>query len=354
MKIALLTLSYPNLSESFVRREAEGLQQRGHDVVAFTKRDPCGPLSVASSVDARPWTDATLAAFAPDVLYASLGFPAHARTVEVSRSLRTPYVLRVWEGYDAFTDPRPEFYRAAIADPRCLAVVVEDQWMVNYAAVEMSADGPKVRIVPNGVDTDHFVPATDRGGPTVECHGTTERPVRVLVISRFVAKKGLRHLCAAWRTLRPRNAELVVIGYGPEEERIRAAAGLNTGVEFRPPILPEALVEEYQQADIFAAPCIAVKGGDADGVPTTVLEAMACGLPILGSDLHSMPLYIDAHGQAGLMTRPGDEYELGKALATLIGDADLRQRLGAQARRAAVERFSLSASLDSLERILTP
>lgn len=351
MKIAALTLQYSPLSESFVRRELEGLQQRGHDVVAFTKRDPDGPLCVASSVEARPWTDANLAAFKPDVLYASLGFPAHLRTMEAARSLRTPYVLRCWQGYDMFTDPRPGFYAAAVVDPRCRAIVVEDAFAARYAAVEMRADGPKVRVVPNGVDTDLFVPATERGGPTVEAHGTDHRPVRVLVISRWVQKKGLAHLCAAWRALRPRNAELVIIGYGPEEDRLRAAAGLNTGVEFLPPIPPEQLVAEYQDADIFAAPCIAVKGGDADGIPTTVLEAMACGLPILGSDLHSMPLYVEPD-VSGLLTKPGDEHDIASALDRLISDPNLRHRLGAQARRAAVERFSLSASLDSLEAIL--
>lgn len=340
MKLALLTLQYSPLSESFVRREAEGLQARGHEVVAFTKRDPDGPLSVASSVEARPWTDANLHAFAPDVLYASLGFPAHARTVEAARMLRRPYVLRVWQGYDAFTDPNPAFYRAAIADPRCRAVVVEDEWMARYAAVEMCAVGPKVRVVPNGVDTEQFTPA-----PMPH-----DGPVRVLAIARFVPKKGLRHLCAAWRALRPRGAELVLIGYGPEEERLRAAAGLNTGVTFRPPIPPTQLRAEYHAADVFAAPCIAVKGGDADGVPTTVLEAMACGLPIVASDLHSLPLYVE-HERSGLLTRPGDERALTEALDRLLGDAALRQALGIHARRVAVERCSLSASVGALEAI---
>lgn len=340
MRIAALTVSYPNLSESFVRREFEGLQARGHDVVAFVKREPGGPFPVASSVEARTWTDDALRAFAPDVIYASLGAPAHVRARDAACLLRVPYVLRVWEGYDAFCHPSPGFYAEAVRDPRCRAIVLEDEWMRAYAAAEMAITG-KVRIVPNGVDTDTFTPA----------EAPHDGPVRVLAIARWVAKKGLRHLCAAFRALRPGNAELVLIGYGPEEDQLRAAAGVNTGITFRPPIPPDQLAAEYQAADIFVAPCVAPKGGDADGVPTTVLEAMACGLPVIGSTLHSMPLYV-TNGACGLLTPPGDERAIEQALSALIGNGDVRRIMGRNAREAVLARFALSAALDGLEAVL--
>lgn len=341
MRIAALTVSYPNLSESFVRRELEGLQARGHEVAVFVKRAAAGPVAVTSSVSTRAWEDANVHAFAPDVLYGSLGMPAHQRTVEVAARLLVPYVLRVWEGYDAFVHPSPAFYREALGDPCCRAVVLEDDWMRRYAAAEMALDGPKVRIIPNGVDVQSFVPGPPRDS----------RPVRVLAIARFVPKKGLRHLCAAFRALRPEHAELLLIGYGPEEEHLRAVAGVNTQIRFGAPIPPADLVAAYHAADVFAAPCVAIKGGDADGVPTTVLEAMACGLPVLGSDLHSMPLYVE-DGVTGLLTPPGDEAALAAALGILLSSAPLRAELGRAGRAAAVERFALATCLNALEAVL--
>ncbi len=340
MKIAAFTISYSNLSESFVRRELEGLQARGYEVVAFTKRDPDLVNRVPSSVEAREWNDANLRAFKPDLIYASLGTPAHVRAIEAAQWLRIPYVLKVWSGYDAFCNPSPGVYRTATSDPRCRAVVVEDSFMADYAAREMMCAGPKVAIIPNGVDTDVFKPAP-----------IPHDKVRVLSISRWVGKKGLRHAAAAFRALRPANAEFVLIGYGPEEDQLRAEAGINTGVSFHPPITHDELPAAYNAADIFIAPCVVMKGGDADNVPTTVIESLAAGVPVIASDLYAMPLYVE-HGVSGLLTKPGDEAAIADALDTLITDTDLRHRLGAQARRAAVECFSLSASLDKLEAIL--
>lgn len=347
MKIAALTISFPNLSEQFVVREFAGLAARGHDVRVFTARPPAGPLQPTTELPVAFWDDKAIHDFAPDILYASLGMRAHVRCVELGRAFRTPYVLRLWEGYDAFACPSPEFYGPLSDDPYCRAVIIEDEWMRGFVAGDMLLAGEKVHIVPNGVDVDVFTPPWLHG-PT-----ETDRPVRVLSIARFVVKKGLRHLCAAYRARRPANSELVIIGYGPDEEYIRAAAGLNTGITFRPPIPPDQLADEYRAADIFAAPCISPKGGDADGVPTTVLEAMACGLPILGSALHSMPLYVE-DGVSGILTEPGNEEAIGDALECLIADGDMRRTMGARARREVVTRFSLIKSLDAIEYILCP
>lgn len=338
MNIAALTISYPNLSEQFVARELDGLAARGHNVRVFTKRDPAGPLTPATDLTVEPWTDANVHAFAPDVLYASLGFPAHRRAHELSLMLRKPAAYRVWQGYDAFTDPNPGFYGPVSRNTLTRGVIVEDAWMDGYARREMAVE--RCEVIPNGVDVEVFRPRRH-----------VQSPIRVLALSRWVLKKGLRHLAAAWRALRPQNAELHIVGYGPEEENLRAAAGLNTGVSFLPPIAPEHLPATYQSADIFVAPCIAPKGGDADGVPTTLLEAMSCGLAVIASDLHSAPLYVE-HEASGLLVKPGDEAGIAEALRRLIGDAELRRRLGAGAREAAVKGWALSESITKLEGVL--
>ncbi|HJW12281.1 MAG TPA: hypothetical protein VJ598_10865, partial [Albitalea sp.] len=179
MKIAVLTIAFPELSETFVSREVYALAARGHDVTVYTLRDPVGPPATPSTVPVRRWPKAD-EPIDVDVLYGSLGFPAHVRTAEIARRQHLKYLLRVWEGFDAFTAPNPTFYRSVAIDPHSLGVVVEDAWCQKYAREQMAL--PSTQVIPNGIDTTVFVPGPSRTDPLV-----------ILSVARWVPKKGLIH-----------------------------------------------------------------------------------------------------------------------------------------------------------------
>ena len=176
--------------------------------------------------------------------------------------------------------------------------------------------------------------------------------VVILAIARLVEKKGLVHLVRAFRRLAARRPDvaLKLVGRGPEEPQLRQAAGADPRIEFLGAVPPAETLALYARADIFCLPCVQAANGDADGVPTTVLEAMACERAVVTSDLLSMPHYV-THGRDGLLVRPGDEDGLVDALDRLCRDPGLRRDLGAAARRRVTELCDLDRNVSAIERI---
>lgn len=339
MRIAILANQYGALSETFVRREVIALQARGHDVAVFTGHEDVGPKGPPPTVPVADWTPENIRAHRPDVLYAQMGLQAHYAAEAMARTYGTSFVLRVWQGLDAFTRPTPTFYRQATGRSQCRGVIIEDEWMRGYATTAMRCDPGKLHVVPNSIDLDVFRPPP---------RPSDARPLRVLALARFVPKKGLLHLVRA--VTRTDNARLTLVGYGPEESRLREAARGSDRIAILPPVTEAELPALYRAHDALAAPGVQMATGDADGVTTTTLEAMACGLPVVVTDLLSARQYVE-HGVNGLVVPPGDEEALASALSSL-GDARLRWALGREARRFAEARLDIRGNIERIEAVL--
>ncbi|MDQ3978028.1 MAG: glycosyltransferase [Actinomycetota bacterium] len=208
----------------------------------------------------------------------------------------------------------------------------------NAAVLETVVPG-KVRHLPHGVDTDYFRPAA----PTPSLVRAKACPPLVVSVGRLVEKKGLADLLAALARLReqgvPFRAE--VHGDGPlrgELTRLAVQLGLGDHVTFMGARTRDQLRETYQAADVFALTPYAIADGDVDGIPNVVLEAMACGLPVVATAAGGVGEAITP-GHHGLLAGPRDVAAVARHLAALLADAGLRRTMGEAARRTAVERF---------------
>jgi glycosyltransferase involved in cell wall biosynthesis len=163
-------------------------------------------------------------------------------------------------------------------------------------------------------------------GPVQRPHA--ERPVTVVYAGRLVPGKNVDLLIRAFTRLvaqLPAGAcRLLVIGDGPEGETLRAAAaatGAAEAIEFTG-LLPNPDVRQrLADAELFCLPSA------SEGTPSTVLEAMAAGLPVLASRAGGIPELVE-DGVTGTLVPAGDEPALAEALFILCRDADLRRRLG--------------------------
>ena len=179
-------------------------------------------------------------------------------------------------------------------------------------------------IIPNGVDTDFFTP-TVPPSPAVP----DDLPV-ILFVGRFDPRNGLGALIEAFKKLRStgRQARLFIVGDGPRRERYRRLAAGDPLVHFAGAV-PDGLPAYYNAATIYACP--ATRG--SFGI--TLLEAMACGTPVVCYDTPGFRTLV-RHEQQALLTPPDDIDALARALARLLDDEALRRRLGsAGARHAA-------------------
>ena len=193
-----------------------------------------------------------------------------------------------------------------------------------------------------GVDLDRFRP-----------DGHEAEPGLILHVGRLVEKKGTRLLLLALaraQTTCP-EARLLVVGDGPERpalERLGAELGLGDAVRFAGTLSQDEVADWMRRAWLLAVPSVTARDGDAEGLPTVILEAAALGLPAIGSDHAGIPEAI-VDGGTGFVVPEGDADALAARLADLLRSADLRRRMGAAARALAEERFDAARQTAVLE-----
>lgn len=204
----------------------------------------------------------------------------------------------------------------------------------------------KCRIIPFGIHTERYAETPEiraRAAQLRERHG--ERKV-VLFVGRLVYYKGIDVLMRAMQGI---DADLVVIGRGPLETEMREftqAHGMAERVYFEPPVDEADLAAWYHAADVFCLPSVA--RSEAFGL--VQLEAHASGLPVVSTDLTTGVPFVNEHGVSGLVVPPSDAEALASALKELLGDDELRARLGRQAKERALDRFTIDRmAADTLE-----
>lgn len=178
-------------------------------------------------------------------------------------------------------------------------------------------------VVPNGLDLELYEP------PVGERAGG---PPRLLCVAQLVDYKGHRYLLEALARLPDARLTLVAHRFdlrGELEARAREL-GVAERVEIEGPLGTEELAERYRTCDVYAQPSL------AECFPVTVLEAMACGRPVVATDVGGVAEEV---GEAGIVVPSGDVAALAGAIERLLGDEDERRARGEAAARLARERY---------------
>jgi glycosyltransferase involved in cell wall biosynthesis len=226
-------------------------------------------------------------------------------------------------------------------------------------AEELRAHGvPEERIhrIPNGIDLERFRPPNPGEGEALrrELGLPPEGPL-VLYTGRLVSYKGLSDLLDAWASVAARHghAHLILVGSGGAdihdcEEELRGRVrkeGLGGRVRFAGEV--SDVVPWLRAADVFAFP----SRHEAFGL--SVVEAMACGLPVATTTAGGLADVVSP-GAGAVPVPPDDAEALAEALDRLLSDPGERERLGRAARAAAEERYGIEAVARSYLRLLAP
>lgn len=226
--------------------------------------------------------------------------------------------------------------RVALNHPRC-RLVMQNPDDLDLLVRAGLVDRRRAVLIPgSGVDTARFAPSPEPPGP----------PAAALV-GRMLWDKGVGELAEAARLLQARGSPLRVRLVGPRDDH-------------NPASIPQATLEAWVREGIVDWPgevtdiaglwrdtAIAVLPSYREGLPKALLEAAASGRPMVATDVPGCREVV-RHGETGLLVPPRDPAALADALARLAGDAELRRRLGASARRLVEERFGEAAIAQSI------
>ena len=201
----------------------------------------------------------------------------------------------------------------------------------------------RIYLIPNGVDTTRFAPVEHRQKSSLrEKLKLPQTATIVIFTGRLVSYKGLPLLLKVWKQIRCKheNALLLLAGTGGLdihncEAELRGyvkSAGFDRDVIFlgAVPNVPEYL----QAADLFAFPT------ENDAFPSSVVEAMACALPVVTTPVGAIKTIV-THRETGLLVQPGNFEQLFEALDVMLSDKSLASRLGQAARQAVQNQYAV-------------
>jgi glycosyltransferase involved in cell wall biosynthesis len=225
---------------------------------------------------------------------------------------------------------------------RVEAIFVENHWM--ESALGRLVDPSRITFAPPGVDVDFFHPLCYQPGGYLLSVGRFDDP-----------RKNVRLLFTAYATLCRSDEEIPdlvlagLTGPNPGDWAYAVQLGIAGRIRMMTGVSQEALRALYQNAGVF------VLSSDEEGLGMVLLEAMACGLPVVATRCGG-PETVVVNDHTGVLTPVGDAAALAQAIRTLLMDPACRERMSRRARQRVQEQFSLAAAgrrfLDTYRQLL--
>ena len=402
LSVAFIIGKFPVLSQTFVFNQAAGLIDRGHDVRILSLSDPPPPTPKMHSIVERyrlverttylPRPPHSIVARAAGLLPKLLsegaaGWSLLARSLDVRRygknaislrrffeaapllRIRTPDVVHcqfgtlgiaavrlrqlgvldapivtAFRGFDASRHVQQHgagVYRDLFAQGDAFLPNCD---FFRRRLVELGCDPTRIEVLRSGIDCRRFVPRTNSRSAASE--------VRITSVGRLVEKKGFRFAIAAIDELRRRHANirLQIVGDGPlrpELERAIADRKLASHVQLLGELSQEELVGVLMDTDLLLAPSVRAIDGDEDAPVNTLKEAMAMGIPVIGSRHGGIGELVD-EGVSGQLVPPGDAAAIAAATERLLAQRHRWSEMGRAGRTRVLAEYDIERQTDRL------
>ena len=279
-----------------------------------------------------------------DLIHAHFANRTTVVAMVASRLLGVPYSVFA-HAYDIYVSP------VMLAEKMAGAKFVATCTAYNKTHLE-SIDGSrfvgKVHLIYHGLDLTKFE-------PTRQPPHNGQRPL-LLSVGQLKEKKGFPYLIRACRLLKDRGYDFrcEIVGEGPKRPELEALISelsLNDTIVLCGALPHPEVLARYAQATLFALACVLAKDGDRDGIPNVLLEAMAMQVPGVSTQLSGIPEAVK-DGLTGVLVPSRNTEALANALARLLDDPDLRERLGREGRKRVEERFDVQENVGRLIELL--
>jgi len=313
---------------------ADGAVDDGYRVVSVPARDLSGFLGAQLALSGRLFGEAfrTGATLGPQVIHAhSLHFQGSVVAATYQRARKVPMVTTVHlAGLAHLSAPvrlTTGLYERTIGrfilGSSAAAIAVSEPVAAHVITRHMAPE--RVLVVHNGVDHEVFHPAGAPPGP---------RAPNIVFVGRLLANKGPQLLMEALAELAGEGIRFTAtfVGDGPMRSMLARRAG-DAGIADQ--VRMTGAVPPNQVAAVLRTADVAVRPSFSEGLPLAVLEAMACGVCVVASDVAGNAELV-SDGTNGLLFQPGDAQALAMALRRVLGDEGLRRRLAADGHRTSL------------------
>jgi colanic acid/amylovoran biosynthesis glycosyltransferase len=265
-------------------------------------------------------------------------------------------LIRAWQypsivsfhGADVMVDmSKPTYREATLQMLDAVTVVLVRSESLRRAVVDLGCDPKKIEIQRTGIPLEEF-PFRDRAVPK---NGEWQ----FVQAGRLIEKKGLPVTLSAFSTFLKQhpNATLTIAGEGPllpDLQKFAAELGITDRVSFTGFVSQEQLREIYYRSHIFLHPSQTGRDGNQEGIPNSMLEAMATGLPVFATEHGGIPEAIE-NGVSGVLVPERDDEALTQALLNAAHDPGLLSRIGHGGAAAVRKKFDLQQQAQRLEEI---
>lgn len=228
---------------------------------------------------------------------------------------------------------------------RASMITTPSHYMKNVL-INIGCPADKITVHRYGINLEYFTP----GSSNRSRNGT-----RVLTVGRLVEKKGIEYAIKAFAQINPPDTIYRIVGEGPLNDkliRLCQDLGIDSKVRFLGPLPKNKIISEMQKADIFMLPSITAQNGDQEGIPVTLIEAHAAGLPVVSTHHSGIPELV-INGKTGLLSEEKNIEMLSANLKNLIISTDLRRKMAANARLRVQTEFNITCLNDALSAMYT-
>lgn len=226
------------------------------------------------------------------------------------------------------------------------SIITVTNYNKKYLAEKMAGgNSDKIKVVYNGIDIDKFSFIDDKN----------RQHNLILGIGRLVPKKGFDLLLRACKILKDNNISFkcLIVGDGTDANDLQALRNdldLRDEVEFLGAKKQDEIIILMQKGTLMCLPCRIAEDGNRDALPTVILEALACGLPVISTNISGIPEIVD-NEKDGILIEPEDCEKLAGQLKRLLKSEKLRRQFAREGQKKALARFDLKKNIKQLLKL---
>lgn len=357
MKIAFLLDTFPSLTETFIARDIEALRRHGLDIEVFALHPGVGakPLSPAPSVfliargawgkltepgqrsayfkalGAAWWQDLVASGGSQGFQHIHAGWASHPAYIAWGAAEKANLTWSFsGHAHDIFVgggDLKGKLAAAQFASVCTRAAA-------NHLKTIAPQYSEKILYAPHGIEASR-IEFGDWNVPSF---------AQLLAVGRLVEKKGFSVFLEACAILQAQNFPFAarIIGEGPLRESLvqrRDRLNLHNSVYFTGAVKPEEVLPIMSKSSCLVVPALIATDGDRDGLPNVILEAAACGLPIVATRTGAIEEFVDK--TTGFLCKANRAEDLAAAIVTLFAERDQTEQLRHAARQRVEREFDL-------------